>query len=101
MKFLLGLGDLVIGWRLLVQARSRTRPWPPVVSAADEAFYQGKGRHGDVLCPERLPYLTVTRTIVETIDDDVMSAARSRVLIARCAHLLEAGTPAFDTHWAG
>lgn len=72
-KFLLGLGDLVIGWRLLVQAQvAHAALSAGGVSAADEAFYQGKIATATFFARERLPYLTVTRTIVETIDDDVM-----------------------------
>jgi len=71
-KFLLGLGDLVIGWRLLVQAQVAQAALAAGASGADEAFYQGKVATAKFFARDRLPYLTVTRTIVETIDDDVM-----------------------------
>ncbi len=71
-KFLLALGDLVIGWRLLVQAQVAHVALAGSVSSDDEAFYQGKVATATFFARNRLPYLSVTRTIVETIDDDLM-----------------------------
>ena len=70
MRFLLAVGDLIIGWRLLVQAgvARAAMAGPP----SDEAFYQGKIATAAFFATNMLPKLTALRGIVENLDDDIM-----------------------------
>jgi hypothetical protein len=71
-RFLLAVGDLLIGWRLLAQAdvaQAALRDSPP---ERDEAFYRGKIATAAFFAKNMLPNLTAVRTIIESIDDDVM-----------------------------
>ncbi|MGZ8813850.1 MAG: acyl-CoA dehydrogenase C-terminal domain-containing protein, partial [Mycobacterium sp.] len=70
-RFLLAVGDLLIGWRLLVAA--------DVAHAAlasgpqkDEAFYQGKIATAAFFASNMLPNIKAVRHIVESIDDNIM-----------------------------
>jgi alkylation response protein AidB-like acyl-CoA dehydrogenase len=70
-RFLLAVGDLLIGWRLLVAA--------DVAQAAlasgpqkDEAFYQGKIATAAFFASNMLPNINAVRRIIENIDDDIM-----------------------------
>ena len=69
-RFLLAVGDLLIGWRLLVQADVAHAALAG--STGDEAFYQGKIATATFFAAHMLPTLTTARGIVETIDDDIM-----------------------------
>ncbi len=71
--FLLAVGDLVIGWRLLAQAQVAHTALAGDPNADDEAFYQGKLATARFFARHVLPYLTVTQQIIETIDEDVMN----------------------------
>ena len=75
-RFLLAVGDLLIGWRLLVQAEvalaART-----AATARDEAFYQGKIATAAFFAKNMLPKLTALRGIVESLDIDVMHLAEA------------------------
>jgi alkylation response protein AidB-like acyl-CoA dehydrogenase len=70
-RFLLAVGDLIIGWRLLVQA--------DVAHAAlaapkgDQAFYQGKIATATFFAANVLPSLAALRGVIENLDDEVMS----------------------------
>jgi len=70
-RYLLAVGDLLIGWRLLVQAG--------VAHAAldrddgdDQQFYQGKIATAGFFAKNVLPRLTALRTVLESIDGDIM-----------------------------
>jgi len=70
-RFLLAVGDLLIGWRLLVAA--------DVAHAAlasgpqnNEAFYQGKIATAAFFASNMLPSIKAVRHIVESIDDGIM-----------------------------
>lgn len=69
-RFLLAVGDLVIGWRLLVQAGVARAALAG--SASDDAFYQGKIATATFFAANMLPKLTAVRAIVENVDDDIM-----------------------------
>lgn len=75
-RFLLAVGDLVIGWRLLVQAH--------VALAAldanpdqDTDFYTGKIAAARFFANNILPLLSGVRAVIEAMDYDVMELAES------------------------
>jgi hypothetical protein len=71
-QFLLAVGDLIIGWRLLVQAEIASAALKSSPSASDEAFYQGKIATAAFFAKNMLPKLTAQRKVIESIDDDIM-----------------------------
>jgi hypothetical protein len=71
-RFLVAVGDLLIGWRLLAQA-SVARAALGTATGDDEAFYQGKIATAAFFARNMLPRLTAERRIIEAIDDDIMS----------------------------
>jgi alkylation response protein AidB-like acyl-CoA dehydrogenase len=75
-RYLLAVGDLLIGWRLLAQAGiAHTALADTAASSAaknDTAFYQGKVATAAFFAKNMLPKLTSLRKIIETIDDDIM-----------------------------
>jgi alkylation response protein AidB-like acyl-CoA dehydrogenase len=71
-RFLLAVGDLLIGWRLLVQADIARAALESGPSARDEAFYQGKIATSAFFAKNMLPKLTSVRAIIEALDDDIM-----------------------------
>jgi hypothetical protein len=70
-RFLLAVGDLVIGWRLLVQANVAHHALAE--SKGDEAFYRGKIATATFFAANMLPNLAAVRQIVENLDGDVMT----------------------------
>src|SRR6202012_4105159 len=66
------VGDLVIGWRLLVQAGVARAALAAGADKKDEAFYQGKIATCAFFAKNMLPKLTSLRAILESIDDDIM-----------------------------
>ena len=71
-RYLLAVGDLLIGWRLLVQAGIAHAALANTPSKSDEAFYQGKIASATFFAQNMLPKLTAERKIIETIDDKIM-----------------------------
>lgn len=71
-RFLLAVGDLLIGWRLLVQAGVAHRALTDGAAGADEPFYQGKVATATFFAKNMLPKLTSLRTVIEAIDDEIM-----------------------------
>jgi hypothetical protein len=69
-RFLLAVGDLLIGWRLLVQADVAHAAL--TASNGDEAFYQGKIATAAFFAANMLPNLTALRGIIDNLDDDLM-----------------------------
>ena len=69
-RFLLAVGDLIIGWQLLVQAGVPRAAMAG--SPSDEAFYQGKIATATFFAANMLPKLTALRGIIENLDDDIM-----------------------------
>lgn len=70
--YLMAVGDLLIGWRLLVAAdvaQAALTAGPP---RGDEAFYQGKVATATFFASHRLPTVSSVRGIVATMDDDIM-----------------------------
>jgi alkylation response protein AidB-like acyl-CoA dehydrogenase len=70
-RFLLAVGDLLIGWRLLVQA-DVARSALATAPTKDEAFYRGKIATARFFAKNVLPNLTALRGIIDAIDDDIM-----------------------------
>jgi alkylation response protein AidB-like acyl-CoA dehydrogenase len=72
-RFLLAVGDLLIGWRLLVQANVAHAALSANPSKDDEAFYRGKVATAAFFAANMLPNLSGLRGIIENLDDDIMS----------------------------
>lgn len=71
-RFLLAIGDLVVGWLLQRQADVALRALNGELSAADKAFYTGKVAAAKFFAREVLPRLGADRRIIENTDLDVM-----------------------------
>ena len=71
-RYLMAVGDLIIGWRLLVQANLAHAALTAGATGSDEAFYQGKVATAAFFAANMLPRISTIRGIVETIDDDIM-----------------------------
>ena len=71
-RFLLAVGDLLIGWRLLAQA-DVAHAALATAPANDEVFYQGKIATARFFAKNVLPNLTALHGIIAAIDDDIMA----------------------------
>jgi len=72
-RFLMAVGDLVVGWLLLRQADvSLAALTSGNVSAKDQAFYEGKLGAARFFATTVLPLLTAQRGIVENADNALM-----------------------------
>ncbi|MGO3326831.1 acyl-CoA dehydrogenase [Gordonia sp. (in: high G+C Gram-positive bacteria)] len=72
-RFLLAVGDLVIGWLLLRQAVIAQAALDNGATGDDVAFYQGKIATGRFFAKNMLPQLTAVRHIVENnVDNELM-----------------------------
>ena len=71
-RYLLAVGDLVIGWRLLVQAGVAHAALADGAAGKDEPFYQGKVATCAFFAKNMLPKLTSLRAVIESLDDDIM-----------------------------
>jgi alkylation response protein AidB-like acyl-CoA dehydrogenase len=71
-RFLMSVGDLVIGWLLQRQAAVAVAALDAGASGADRAFYEGKIAVASFFAKSFLPLLTSTRLVIETIDNDIM-----------------------------
>ena len=69
-RFLLAVGDLLIGWRLLVGAAVAEAG--SAADAGDRAFYAGKIAAAKFFAHNVLPMLTSVREVIESLDVDVM-----------------------------
>lgn len=71
-RYLNAFGDLLIGWRLLEQAKvagmALKSPTLP-----DREFYQGKIATAEFFAANVLPHVASTRAIVESLDDAIMN----------------------------
>ncbi|WP_040838627.1 acyl-CoA dehydrogenase [Nocardia brevicatena] len=72
-RFLLAVGDLLIGWRLLVQAEAAAAALSEDTSDKDRAFYTGKVGVAQFFARNVLPTLTGVKEIIEALDIDVMN----------------------------
>ncbi len=76
-RYLLAVGDLLIGWMLLRQAEVALAALDVGVSEDDTAFYNGKIAVASFFAKNMLPLLTAVRGTVENIDIDVMEVDES------------------------
>ncbi len=71
-RFLMSVGDLVIGWLLQRQAAVAIAALDAGASGADRSFYEGKLAVASFFAKNMLPLLTSTRQVVETLDNEIM-----------------------------
>jgi alkylation response protein AidB-like acyl-CoA dehydrogenase len=71
-RFLLDLGDIVVGWLLQRQAEVALKALAGDVSPADKAFYEGKVAAAKFFAHEVLPRVGADRRIVESTTLDAM-----------------------------
>jgi alkylation response protein AidB-like acyl-CoA dehydrogenase len=71
-RFLMSVGDLVLGWLLQQQAAVAIEKLDAGATGDDRAFYEGKVAVASFFAKNFLPLLTSTRTIVENLDNEVM-----------------------------
>ncbi|WP_216901098.1 acyl-CoA dehydrogenase [Nocardia alni] len=68
-RFLMAVGDLLIGWRLLEQAEIAIAA---LDNGSSEAFYTGKVATAQFFARNVLPELTAVRTVLSNLDNDIM-----------------------------
>ena len=71
-RFLMSVGDLVLGWLLQQQAAVAIEKLDAGATGDDRAFYEGKVAVALFFAKNFLPLLTSTRSIVENLDNEVM-----------------------------
>ncbi|MEV0249306.1 acyl-CoA dehydrogenase [Nocardia sp. NPDC050712] len=76
-RFLLSVGDLLIGWRLLAQAEIAAAALAAGPTPKDTPFYQGKVAVASFFAKNVLPELTATSAILTTLDNDIMTLDES------------------------
>jgi len=69
-RYLLAVGDLLIGWRLLVQAGVARAAL--VDGLGDDPFYRGKIATATFFAKNMLPKLAAMRRVIESIDSEIM-----------------------------
>ncbi|MEV0080001.1 acyl-CoA dehydrogenase [Nocardia neocaledoniensis] len=76
-RYLLAVGDLLIGWQLLTHAGIALSALDANPSPSQAAFYQGKIAAAGFFARNVLPQLSATRAILSTLDLDIMRAEES------------------------
>ncbi|WP_018178160.1 acyl-CoA dehydrogenase [Jongsikchunia kroppenstedtii] len=71
-RFLMSVGDLLIGWLLQRQAEIALAALDNGAEGSEKAFYEGKVAVSSFFAKNMLPQLTSTRGILETIDNELM-----------------------------
>ncbi|CAJ1493183.1 acyl-CoA dehydrogenase [[Mycobacterium] kokjensenii] len=71
-RFLMSVGDLMIGWLLARQAAVAIEKLDAGAEGADRSFYEGKIAVASFFTKNFLPLLTSTRSVIETIDNEIM-----------------------------
>jgi alkylation response protein AidB-like acyl-CoA dehydrogenase len=71
-RFLMSVGDLIIGWLLQQHAAVATEALDAGASGDDRAFYEGKIAVASFFAKNFLPLLTSTRQVIDNLDNDVM-----------------------------
>jgi len=71
-RFLMSVGDLVMGWLLLRQSAVAMAALDAGATGADRSFYEGKIAAASFFAKNFLPLLTGTRQTVEALDNEVM-----------------------------
>jgi alkylation response protein AidB-like acyl-CoA dehydrogenase len=70
--FLHAVGDVLIAWRLLVQADIAAAA---LDAGTDDSFYRGKVAAASFFAKTILPAISATRAVVENVDTDLMDLA--------------------------
>ncbi|MFD6394308.1 acyl-CoA dehydrogenase [Nocardia sp. NPDC060259] len=76
-RYLLAVGDLLIGWQLLTHAEIALTALDAAPSPSDADFYRGKLAVAGFFARTVLPELSATRAILATIDLDIMNVDES------------------------
>jgi hypothetical protein len=76
-RFLMSVGDLIIGWLLQRQAAVAMQALDAGASGADRSFYEGKVAVASFFAKNFLPLLASTREVIETLDNDIMELDES------------------------
>ncbi|GAB4588340.1 acyl-CoA dehydrogenase [Nocardia sp. IFM 10818] len=71
-RYLLAVGDLLIGWQLLHQAEIASLALDSGATGADEPFYLGKVAVAQFFARNVLPELTAMRAVLSNLDNDIM-----------------------------
>ncbi|MUM19051.1 acyl-CoA dehydrogenase [Mycobacterium sp. CBMA271] len=71
-RFLMSVGDLLIGWLLQRQAAVAIAALDAGATGADKSFYEGKIAVASFFAKNMLPVLTSTRAILDNVDNDIM-----------------------------
>ncbi|WP_227985061.1 acyl-CoA dehydrogenase [Nocardia spumae] len=71
-RFLMAVGDLLVGWQLLRQAEVAIKALDNGATGSDEAFYTGKIGVAQFFARNVLPELTSVRTVLSNLDNDIM-----------------------------
>ncbi|RFD24726.1 acyl-CoA dehydrogenase [Mycobacterium uberis] len=71
-RFLMSVGDLIIGWLLQRQAAVAVQALDAGATDAERSFYEGKVAVSSFFAKNFLPLLTNTREVLETLDNDIM-----------------------------
>ncbi|WP_033246340.1 acyl-CoA dehydrogenase [Nocardia carnea] len=72
-RFLLAVGDLLIGWLLLWQAEVAAGALAAAAEDRDRPFYTGKVGVASFFAKNVLPTLSSTKTVIENLDTDIMA----------------------------
>ena len=71
-RFLMSVGDLVMGWLLLRQASVAIAALDAGADGADRSYYEGKIAAASFFAKNFLPLLGGTRQVIESLDNEVM-----------------------------
>jgi hypothetical protein len=71
-RFLMSVGDLMIGWLLARQAAVAIAALDAGATGTEKSFYEGKIAVASFFAKNFLPLLTSTRTVIENLDNEVM-----------------------------
>ncbi|MGV0991292.1 MAG: acyl-CoA dehydrogenase [Mycobacterium sp.] len=71
-RFLMSVGDLVMGWLLLRQSTVAMAALDAGAAGADRSFYEGKMAAASFFAKNFLPLLSSTRQVIEALDNEVM-----------------------------
>lgn len=71
-RFLMSVGDLLIGWLLQRQTAVAIEALDAGATGADKSFYEGKIAAASFFAKNMLPLLTSTRAVLENVDNDIM-----------------------------
>ncbi|SHX78132.1 Probable acyl-CoA dehydrogenase FadE [Mycobacteroides abscessus subsp. abscessus] len=71
-RFLMSVGDLLVGWLLQRQAAVAIEALDAGATGADKSFYEGKIAAASFFAKNMLPLLTSTRAVLENVDNDIM-----------------------------